>query len=209
MVFNRRKYARKKFPRRKYTRAAITNKRIAKVAKRAVRRIAEKKFYLREEIVAVTNSGVLYDLSNTTQGDTVDLREGDKIIPTSLELDWYTVIADSTQFMRVIVFRWKNNDASDAPSISKLFQDVTYPYMAPYIHDTRDQFDILCDVRYTLDSYHPVKLQKKVCSLAKPIHYNQGQTSGLGKIYIYLISDSSVSIHPTIVFYSKLNYTDF
>jgi len=167
-----------------------------------------------DTILAATSvdySGLIYSLSDVTQGDGDSNRTGDQITNTSLELRLQVVTGDTSNLLRIIVFRWLPSD-STAPVVTSILQGVSSTN-APLSALNRDNyrgrlFDVLMDKLFSLDTYNPTALisEKIRLNAQAKIAYTAAGTTGMGKLYILLVSDSAAAAHPTVQYDSRLNY---
>lgn len=193
-------------------RAIPRKKAITRLVKTEIKKHQEKKYLLTEVAgAAISNSGTITGVSEIVPGDDFNDRDGIEVIPTSLELNVVSVLGDSTNFVRYILFRWMPNSANLAPTVAQLLEDTTFPYISPYNMVNRKQFQVLMDRVVTLDaaSQNVHVFRKKMKLANKKIIYDSGAVStGAGKLYLLQISDSGAATHPASTWYGKLNFTD-
>lgn len=171
----------------------------------------ELKFFAVENgVTAVDFSGTIYDLSGIAQGDTDVTRDGDEIMPKSLNIRGSMVIADSTNVMRFIVFRWLQSTTPVVTDILGVGVGSLFGPYAPYNVDSRQKFNVLYDKIQELGSTsQQVALINKFLPLAqKSVQYSAGTTTGTNKIWALAISDSGAASHPGIAFTHELRFTD-
>lgn len=197
---------RKLYKKRKGGRKLAT---IAKV-KRLINSNAEHKYFDFEfNAQTVDFSGAAYSISDVTQGDGDTMRDGDKLLPTSLSVRYAFQAGDATNAFRFLIIRWKCS--ASTLSIGNIFQTLgttRAPY-EPLIHDQRNQFDVLMDRLINLDTYHPQVIINKRLKLAKKmINYSAAGTTGSNKLFVVVVSDSGAAAHPTLNGWTRLNFTD-
>lgn len=180
--------------------------------KRQIKKNQELKFFdLTGGADNVDYTGLTYDLVAIAQGDTDITRDGDKIMPTSMQIRMSFNIGDATNVMRLVVFRWKGYDSVDAPTTAKIFQftgSIIGP-RSPFLHDQRSRFEVLLDELINLDAGHTMHTLNTSFALAKKqIEYNAGTTVGMNKLYMCVISDSGAATHPTVTFGIRTYFTD-
>lgn len=193
--------------------------RISTIAKRVLQRNAEWKHHNAVVSGATAFAGGLNSLTDVAQGDTDLTRDGDQL--TMGKLVFFLELAQSSgvgfdvhNAVRVILFQWF---PQSAPAVSDILDQGTGT--APYYHyftDKAKSFKILHDKIHRLQRDDPtaggqVKIFKrrfKVRPGRKKIQYVSGGTTGSNKIYLLLMSDSSVTPHPTAYFHSRLNFMD-
>ncbi|AXH74390.1 MAG: capsid protein [Cressdnaviricota sp.] len=158
-----------------------------------------------------SSTGTVQDLSAIAVGDAVNNREGDRITLKSIIFRFGLIAADTTNFVRVMLVQWLQNDAATAPTIAGIYNSTftaqPYATFAPFNKSAAGyQWVPLYDKTFALSlngnacSKHIAKItprhfKKKAKAM---IQYNAGATTGVGKIYVILISDSGVAADPTI-----------
>jgi len=204
-------------------RTVFTKKRSARVAprtKRAIRKVVKTEIQkgadLKHQDIevsgdAISNSGTFYNPTAIEPGDAFNQRDGLTIMPTSFEYSFAHILGDTTNFMRILIFRWLPNSSINPPTVAQLLADSTFPYLSPLSAPQRNQFNVLYDNTISLHASHPqqaIRFSKKLA--AKKVLYDSGAgvTTGAGKIYILVISDSGAATHPSITGYFRLNYHD-
>jgi len=194
------------------------NKKLATVGQ--VKALIAKKEELKQfdtyESIGVSSSGAVTDLSVLVQGAAPSNRDGGVISAKSIRLNCYSVLADTTNMCRWVVFQWTGNDANDAPSVSEVintgalgsglqFMDMLYPTNGP------TNFRVLLDITHNLDANHEQMYTQhlvKIPPRLSKITYGAGVTTGVNHVYLIRISDSTAATHPTMVIYSRLYFTD-
>jgi hypothetical protein len=175
---------------------------------------AERKFFDVASANAISFSGSVFPLSDIPQGDSDQTRDGDQIMPKSLEIGFQAFCADSSNTVRVVVFRWKPFFSFHNPLASDILQSTgtSTGYLSPLNHDKRKQFDLLYDhtVQMVLTmSNSVVSWSRKIKLSAIKCQWNTGQTTDVSNgFYVMAISDSAAIAHPQLQFYSRVNYTD-
>lgn len=191
---------------------------ISKPLKQAVKQIAdrldkqkmERKFHdVSSTAVGVNYSWSYTKLSDVSQGDTDVTRDGDAIMPTSLEFNYQLICGDTTNIFRILIVRCKLGDTtSDYFAVN----NSTLAPLSPFVHDTRSDFEVLYDSTHNLDSVSHNSITKRVMlklAPSKQIQFTGGTTTyGKNGLYLLLCSDSSAVAHPTISYYSRLNFLD-
>jgi len=193
-----------------------------KQVKRIVGNKEEKK-YANFGIPAASISNVVTtsSLSNIGQGTGESQRIGNVIQNQSLQIKYDLVgSADSTNSVRVIIYKYKGTDALIAPSIVSptapikngasggidymgFWNEETVPSVYQIIYD---RTHILVNgpsatsLRQFVDKYIPLK--------GKTTFSADGQVSGTNKYYIWYSSDSSAVPHPIMNWQVNLCFTD-
>ena len=182
----------------------------------------EMKVTYKNDAGSVTTTGVIDQLTaNMTRGNAaIDNFLGLEVLPTSVRVNialtmGQSAIAsgDGTNIMRVLVFQWYD---STLPAISGILQDATSP-LSMLRWENKENIKVLADRLYALkqtglqqDSHDAIsdriyiKGKKMV-----PIQFNAaGNAVQKGNIYIIILSDSSVTANPYVVYHSQITYTD-
>lgn len=180
-------------------------------------RMVEKKavdYTFSSGVSGVSNSGILFDGTSITQGVLRTNRVGGQISPHALYIKGF-VNADSTDAqntVRVLVFQW--NDTT-APTTSDVFESGYQATIAPYRwSNSGTRLKILYDKSFI--SYHTGDTWRREVNFRLPFpkslqtrYSGPGAGDGVaGRIYVMMISDSSLLPHPTCVLTSRLVFTD-
>jgi len=161
---------------------------------------------------SVSSSGLLSDLFLNMVGGTSWYNQyvGQKITPTSIELRYQFVCADVTQIMRCIVFQWF--DSGSAPTTATVLQSLNA--LSPKQINNRSEMKILADRLHHLSIFATGgnycvgdRIHIKANKMQSAI-YNAATGRYKGQLYALWISDSSVVVHPTVTFYSRVYYSD-
>ncbi len=164
---------------------------------------------------SISISGTFYSLTATTNGTTDITRIGDRITLHSLEFNWSAIVADSSNIVRAIVFQWIPDDASDAPTLSKLLAQASTPVNSPFNHDSAFKAKILYDHRVILTTYEICRGDKVLLMLDTPgrginpqVQYSAGSSTGMRNLFLCLVSDSGPSPQPQVDFVARCNWFD-
>ena len=183
-----------------------------------INRTSEEKYKdVSSSYTVVDYNGALWDLTPISQGTADTERIGDSLAPMKLELRGQVHGADSSNDMRIILFRWHSDTADVAPTPSKILQSTftstdLAPY-APYYHDKRDLSTILWDKRIcvegsTSSSNYSVDFECKLPIRGKNVRFTANSYDGTYKIYLLVISDSGAVSHPAVTFVNRLFFRD-
>lgn len=189
--------------------------------------LAVFKTQVEEKYIDTASTGISVDYTGSlglftmpSAGTGVSGRVGDVITITRLEFKYSIVIADTTNLVRVVLFKWNNDDASFTPGVTDIIQggDNTTAYAAlfrySWDHSRAKDFEILYDKCHQLTSQgeqaqvHQVQLWGKGLGSNSKIQLNSGATTGLGRYGLLYISDSAAVSHPTLIYTCRLTYTD-
>lgn len=172
---------------------------------------------------AVSASPTFYDITDMAQG--VDSNEmiGTSINLLSIQYRFVFSLADTTNYIRFIIFQWYGDMSVDVPSWSKIFQYHVagvpvslYDYMSPYILSDGNKnrmFKILMDQRFYLDSDNPIQLfdgfiNKGFRKNVGNVDLGGGSFGGVNKIYLMTVSDSGTVSHPALDGFTRIRFTD-
>jgi hypothetical protein len=169
----------------------------------------EKKWILNEyTATGVDSAGIVLDLTAITQGigDTGN-RVGDQIVLDRARLSYAVASADTTNVVRVLIFKWM---PQSVPVITNLLTSggSQIPW-APHNTDTADQYQVLYDRLHFLAASGP-GIDGDVLEIKLPgkVQFSGGSTTGTGKIYLILVSDSGAIPHPVMNLNCALYYED-
>lgn len=176
----------------------------------------EMKYFDTNDAFAVSDVSTIRQLSNIAQGTTDTSRVGDEVAMKFLRFK-YTVKTEGDRYnlLRVIVFQWYTHSTYRVPTIAEILQSTanSYAIHSPYIHDYRHSFGVLYDKvhRMVYDADNEAMIVNKKVPLKyakKNIHFEAGTTDGANKLYLLVVSDSAAVNHPSILYYTRLWYTD-
>ncbi len=190
---------------------------IRKIVRKEISRMAEEKFHDTELTgQTITNTATLIDLFDPAQGDTSETRDGDSVFLKKLALNYSIQVNDDVipQVIRVILVQWYPDQASDAISFGDLFQDVSVnAYLSHKRHDNQSKFTLLYDKVHAmdlaaLDERSLVRMRVVVSPPRKKVHFNQGATTGINKLFLVLIANADVTADADIDFNARVTYLD-
>jgi len=174
----------------------------------------EVKFIDVVNATTISYAGTVIALSDVGNGTTNITRIGNSIIPRKLELRLTMSCADAYNVMRVIIFRWGLRFSVDPPDASDILELVssTNAVNSPYAYNERSAYKIIFDQVYTMVLSQSDNIKYANISLKmkqKAVNYFGASTSDImNGYYVLFISDSSVTTHPGMNYYSRLTYTD-
>lgn len=184
---------------------------VRKVVNKALSKNMEHKYFdYQFASPSVDDQGITYYISDVPQGDTDTTRDGDKLMPTSLDLNLAVYAGDTTNVVRFMIVRWHSNVSTLAAGNVFQYLNSAYAPHTPLHHDGRSQFEVLLDKTIVLNTVSRpiVKIVKRLILAKKTIKYSAGSTTGSDKILALAVSDSAATSHPAIAGYSRLNFTD-
>lgn len=189
------------------------NKRQTRQVKRIVGNNIESKVADSTILTTFDAAGTFIVLSKPAQGDAYNERSGDVIKAQRLTWRLQTTVADNTNIVRVIIFKWNLDNNITGPSTTAVLETLNVLAYVDYQALQQSKVQILHDRTYALStearpnmiltgSLYGKKLGKK------KIGFNQGATTGIGHYYMMVISDSVASPHPGISGFFRLTFTD-
>ena len=190
---------------RKSRMGAKLSKKQARQVKTIVGRQIETKFsdYDLPAFIVTAGGSIVGPIAIIGPGDGESQREGDEIILKNIRIRFSLIGQDATNFMRVIVFRWLQDNALNIPVIADIFQQVaTNPWSANLDYSnlhTEKRIQILYDGLHSLVLNGNNACKHKTINVfgkklgKKKMGFNTATTTGMGQVYICAISDSIAS----------------
>lgn len=170
--------------------------------------------------ISVDYSGALGLFTMPSAGTGVSGRTGDEIQVTRLEFKYSLVVADATNLVRILLFKWNNDDGSYTPGVASILSsgDPTTAYAALSRYNWDNQkagdFEILYDRCHQLTTngeqaqVHQVQLWGKGLGSSSKLQLNSGATTGKGRYGLLYISDSAAVSHPSLIYTCRISYKD-
>lgn len=162
--------------------------------------------------VSVSTSGSVHSLCNVPQGDTDTSRDGDQLYMGKLTYFLQITQADNPQAVRVIFFQWF---PQSTPAVTDVLDTAAGTgVMFNYFTDKAFQYKVLKDkIYYFNESVSGVAKtvttnRRKIKPKRKKIQFLSAGTTGSNKLYALLLSDSSLTTHPSVYILSRLNFMD-
>lgn len=210
-------------PKRKFGGRHGTSKRaryvrpaVKKYVKGQLRKRIERKFVNRAFNLSPDTTGTISKFMDTAPAPgTSDIqRIGDRIRLTSLDMRYTLIHADNTNFTRVIIFQWKDDDSNYTPVLTDVIVGGGNAMVQPIRHDQRKagMINVLYDRVHgqSLNGSNAAIFRKKFFTrgFARDIQFINATQKGVNQLYLLAISDSGAATHPTLDLYMRLNYTD-
>jgi hypothetical protein len=216
--------------------AALTPTQKQQVRQLIQAEIESKSFYFTTTPVAVTTGGTVYRCTTIPQGVTNVTRVGDKLHLKRLSLRYNIQVgatgliaaADEFNTVRVIIFKWREDDGIFAPAINNILQGSSSAVSTNqhYNYDDKHLYKILYDKSHVVFNtpiwngaavawYHgteanyatPVAQVIKGGQLGR-IEFDVNTSVGTGHLYILLCSDSAFAPNPTAEVTVAVEYDD-
>lgn len=200
------------------SRRALLNARQKKQVKRLVNKSQELRSF---PVYETKNVSVTFDataLSNIPQGDDVTDRNGLKVMPRALEINYEVAAGDPNNIVRVMVVKWTPNNGDDAPTEDEIFYSVPSAQIPinPYVFEKsqRKKFVVLYDRIHYLNTQDRstqggrIRLYNSSKRTKMPsIFFNDvGSNSQKNGLYLITQSDSTATTHPQIVYSGVLKF---
>lgn len=209
---NKNYYGRRKGRRKKDTKLARIARKVAQqeIAKNEQTEV-EKKFWDKEvaSATSISSSGFVTHLTNVAPGDDYNDRIGIMIKAVSLQFRMLLTVADTTNIVRIIIFRWfRATTPTTALVLEQLPTGGAISPLSMINVENRRVVQIMYDNLFPLDSDDPIKVDKAFFKKNMKISFAPDDSVDLGHIYFLAISDSVAVSHPTVHANFRLRYTD-
>lgn len=181
-------------------------------ANKVLHRVQEvKRFNVLADTTASTTP-VLARITGIAQGDQDNQRDGDTLYLKSLCVRFNFVVADTTNFIRVIVFQWHQHDNAYPPDANAIFQNPSFPTLTTLTYDLRASRTVLYDRVFTVDASNRQAIATNdiwIKNIPKrKLQFTAATTNGENHLYIAYASDSGAANHPGIRYYTMVRFTD-
>lgn len=209
------RYVRKGRVRRRAGRGRGLTKHQRSQVKRLVTRQQEIKAIDTGVLQSPTAAGIVSVLNMPAQGDSLSTRDGDEIVVKKLQFRLNMIIADTTNIVRLVVFRWADDNtlAANIPTPNQVLQTLSATSFYNYTTYRDGQMVPIYDRTWALSSggdqdkfvkgsIYGKKLGKK------KIIFDAAVITGNDQIYYMLISDSVGAPHPSVGGNFRMTYTD-
>lgn len=194
---------------------------VKKTIKQILSNQIQNKVFMAYHTASVDFAGGVHHITAIPQGAGERARVGNSIRPTRLRMRVHASVADNTNMLRFIVFRWHPSAASGVPTPSSILENTaptallgtTAAPLIPLNWADKSQYTVLYDRAFVLDSQAPqqalLNLELYGKKINTRIHYVDASTTAvLNGIYVCYLSDSGVAAHPPFTFTSELQYED-
>lgn len=189
---------------------------VKKYVKRQLGKRLERKYINREFSLTPSTTGVISKVmdANPAPGNSDSGRIGDRIRITSIDMRYTGIYADGTNFVRIIVFQWKDDDNNYTPVQSDVINASTSAFTAQIRHDQRKagMLNILWDKVHCMSSTgsNAAIFRHKFFTrgFGRDVQFMSGSQKGTNQLYMLTISDSIAASHPSLDVRFRVNYTD-
>lgn len=206
----------KKFKKRKPN----LNNRIRKLES-AVKKAVNYKYNESEISQGVSSAGTITWISQCIEGTGEQDRDGLDIYPVSIEFKVAMLLGDSTNLMRLIIFKERGSpvDIGNYPTLQSIIDVASVtssnPVVALRTYENKSKYKVLFDKTYSLaTNWQPVQFDKHYMKLKpkdKTTYLNAGTGTtdrGQNHYYILAVSDSGAVAHPTMELNVRFYFTD-
>lgn len=169
----------------------------------------ELKDYMDYGDVGVGSTGQIWSLSDPSIGTAYNQRIGHKIILKSLAVKFGVTVADTTNFIRILIFRWL---APAVPALADVlhYTDTEKVCFAPINVNNRDKVQtIRNEVIPLTTNAHAAEVGQFYHGFAgsqEAVWKIAGGIKDSGQVYLLAVTDSGAVSHPTFTFVSHLRY---
>jgi len=201
-------YNRSKIQKRKYV-----PKSVKMYVKKSMSKAIEVKHLDTEISGSITTTGTVQDLSPVSLGTSEVGRIGISIRSIAVKANFVLARGDDTNGCRLVVFKWKDDDAINTPTVAKVLDTTsvsssTQFWVCPINWQNRKSIQVLYDRMYVFDDTHDLVNDSFDVPVYGSCDFNTGTTSGTNHIYCLLLSDSTIATHPTILMSARYLYKD-
>lgn len=209
----------KNYKKRKSALSVRQKQAVSGLVKKNFNRMVETKYVsVAVQVQNVPASG--YWSASLTQmnrgNDDKQARIGDEILLRHMTLRYALQSADSTNFVRVAVIQWLDDDVT-SPGLADILENpTTIPYISSFNHDNYQggkstrKFKVLYDRTHSFSNTgtQAAVAQVSINNFDKRIRFNGTSATGRGHIFLMAVSDSAASGHPLIQYDARITYKD-
>lgn len=202
---------------RKFGKKLPTQKKVINTVNRVLDRRIETKEYpfgVWNQQTVDYNGQMSNRLCAPVQGDGWNERVGDQISPMTMSVKTTFVCAATTNACRLIIFKWRVDDITTAPTAAALFATgylgtALAPY-APFRHDAgKKDFEVIYDKFYMLsETTREVTQDIRTIKLKGKIYFNDAAITGKYHYYALALSDDGAVSYPGITLVTNIRYKD-
>lgn len=208
---------------RKGALSAAAKKEVLALVKKHEAKSEELRYFDAFYTSTANSAGQMFSLTAIQPGDLIYNRTANQIHCKSLELTLVSTVptgvgADLYDLVRYIIFEWKNDDTLVAPlMVNILDANLTSTsgsanMVNPFNLDEKGDYRILLDVVHNVqqNGAHNAVRTAHTIPLKQKIVYTSGSSvvTGVGNIYLLVLSDSLAAPSPSFAFNSRLRYTE-
>lgn len=202
-------------------RRVLSQKQKQQVKRMIVENDEIKKFPYYTTVNPSTTIGFV-NLNAINVGDAITRRSGLKVIPRLLDIKYDVTVADATNDVRVVLFRWRPNNGDDLPQAGEILRLLEAPENDPmqsfvFEKSQSKKFKVLYDRTHYLNNVANPREAGRIYIYNKknniklvPMYFDAatGPTDpNKNGLYIMYWSDSSALSHPTMRIKGFLEFT--
>lgn len=195
------------------------NKRQKRQVKNMIGRNIEHKYkYFDVSATSIDANGVLTSSwTQISQGVQTANRVGDEIMIKQINVNASFIVGDTTNFMRMIIFRWHLDNNVTSPAQGDIIQNTASNVFSSPINQNSVEEKKITIVK---DIYFPMSATGSNAAKTfrfklfgrrlgpKKVYFNPAGTTGFGHVYALFLSDSVAATHPTAAISTETIYTD-
>jgi len=166
-------------------------------------------------VAGVTFSGSVTCLSTVGVGTAANQRVGDELTIRAIDFRFSAYTQGSSEFIRLIIFSWNEDDGAVAPTPGTVLQSTgsNMSLLSPYFADAvqAGRLNVVFDkILIASNGGGPSAVTERVSrKLTLPVQFSTGLTTGNGKLYLLVISDSSLAGQaPNYGWWSRIYFDD-
>lgn len=189
---------------------ANENRIIEKVLKSVEKKKQDK--YIEYNLSTTVGTTLVYicPTDAIAQGASESQRIGNKIRLKRFKLRFIASVADTTNYIRFVAFRWKVSTSSDVPSNPEIFlPNSSYGIQSQFLPTKPSRFQVVFDRTISLSTQGPACTAYDVdVPLNWDTSYDVGTNLGKDHLYFVYWSDSALVNHPAMAINLLLHYHD-
>jgi len=169
---------------------------------------SQTKKWLESNVTSTATQTVTFNKVSTVGPGTGNAqRIGNKIHAKHISLRGTIILADTSNVVRVILFKWLMNDGSDAPGAAEILTETTDP-QSNLVPLKPSRFKVLKDQVFHLDTAHIVRTFIWKIKLEYDLTFDPSTNTGIGQLYYLILSDSGAVPNPAYDINTQLVYVD-
>jgi hypothetical protein len=184
---------------------------VGSIVHEKLKKEAQLKSYDQGITVAVSTTGSIGPLTTIIQGTTDTQRIGDmvEVVKTTINGSFANSSTDTTNVIRLIIFRWMQDDTTSVPVIADILQGTGVYNMYHRDNLRAKKFIILNDVMRGTSLQGPaVSVFQGGFKQDFRIKFQAATSAATSQIYYLAISDSGAVNHPTLNLIHRTWYID-
>lgn len=168
----------------------------------------EKKFFDTSNSASISNSGIIYPLSQIAVGDTYNTREGNSIKAVSdlIRLSANLNTSAEATYLRLLIFLDTENQGSN-PGVTDVLESANY--LSPLNHVNGARFTVLKDRMLVLDKTINARMFHEFMKCAFHVRWSgsNGTDTKENHMYLLLITDQATNT-PVVSWNNRLRFID-